>query len=171
MMILDDWFVILQGECHAHLPGVTGTLDQALAARSEEHTSELQSRLHLVCRLLLEKKKNRPPQSPRNHNPYHYRRPVDQSLTSPVPHLPVRVSCCPRSRSYCASRRRPHAANVACWLSDVATCGLVHCRLHRGCRTAGRGNELVILSPTSRRRTVLRHANVNLSCSSTAVSS
>src|SRR2546429_3580829 len=28
------------------------------AARSEEHTSELQSRLHLVCRLLLEKKKN-----------------------------------------------------------------------------------------------------------------
>src|SRR2546422_6471147 len=34
---------------------------QVLAdARSEEHTSELQSRLHLVCRLLLEKKKKRP---------------------------------------------------------------------------------------------------------------
>src|SRR5687768_18005884 len=32
---------------------------EAIAAyqRSEEHTSELQSRLHLVCRLLLEKKK------------------------------------------------------------------------------------------------------------------
>src|SRR2546429_7311273 len=29
----------------------------ARQARSEEHTSELQSRLHLVCRLLLEKKK------------------------------------------------------------------------------------------------------------------
>src|SRR2546422_7883359 len=29
-------------------------------ARSEEHTSELQSRLHLVCRLLLEKKKETP---------------------------------------------------------------------------------------------------------------
>src|SRR2546429_4074218 len=28
--------------------------------RSEEHTSELQSRLHLVCRLLLEKKKTQP---------------------------------------------------------------------------------------------------------------
>src|SRR2546422_7356776 len=28
-----------------------------VASRSEEHTSELQSRLHLVCRLLLEKKK------------------------------------------------------------------------------------------------------------------
>src|SRR2546429_7385722 len=30
-----------------------------LVIRSEEHTSELQSRLHLVCRLLLEKKKHR----------------------------------------------------------------------------------------------------------------
>src|SRR3712207_7685745 len=29
-------------------------------SRSEEHTSELQSRQYLVCRLLLEKKKNRP---------------------------------------------------------------------------------------------------------------
>src|SRR2546422_6640461 len=29
------------------------------AMRSEEHTSELQSRLHLVCRLLLEKKKKK----------------------------------------------------------------------------------------------------------------
>src|SRR5687768_18015076 len=33
-------------------PSGTGT-------RSEEHTSELQSRLHLVCRLLLEKKKKK----------------------------------------------------------------------------------------------------------------
>src|SRR3989449_6786862 len=31
-----------------------------LGIRSEEHTSELQSRLHLVCRLLLEKKKRSP---------------------------------------------------------------------------------------------------------------
>src|SRR2546429_3002476 len=30
-----------------------------LTRRSEEHTSELQSRLHLVCRLLLEKKKKK----------------------------------------------------------------------------------------------------------------
>src|SRR2546422_3321017 len=30
-----------------------------LVLRSEEHTSELQSRLHLVCRLLLEKKKKK----------------------------------------------------------------------------------------------------------------
>src|SRR2546422_4729558 len=33
-----------------------GRVESAL--RSEEHTSELQSRLHLVCRLLLEKKKH-----------------------------------------------------------------------------------------------------------------
>src|SRR3712207_7667625 len=33
-------------------------LDYATSARSEEHTSELQSRQYLVCRLLLEKKKN-----------------------------------------------------------------------------------------------------------------
>src|SRR3989442_4393449 len=34
------------------------------ASRSEEHTSELQSRPHLVCRLLLEKKKSQPQQLP-----------------------------------------------------------------------------------------------------------
>src|SRR2546422_6492737 len=32
-------------------------LKTGMPSRSEEHTSELQSRLHLVCRLLLEKKK------------------------------------------------------------------------------------------------------------------
>src|SRR2546422_4290121 len=38
-------------------PPLTRSLPPAGATRSEEHTSELQSRLHLVCRLLLEKKK------------------------------------------------------------------------------------------------------------------
>src|SRR2546422_4788313 len=36
------------------------TLQEVFRERSEEHTSELQSRLHLVCRLLLEKKKKTP---------------------------------------------------------------------------------------------------------------
>src|SRR5687768_17631477 len=40
------------------LNGRVATEDWA-APRSEEHTSELQSRLHLVCRLLLEKKKKK----------------------------------------------------------------------------------------------------------------
>src|SRR2546422_4333249 len=37
--------------------------------RSEEHTSELQSRLHLVCRLLLEKKKKKKRLSTDVHKP------------------------------------------------------------------------------------------------------
>src|SRR3712207_8472209 len=36
--------------------------------RSEEHTSELQSRQYLVCRLLLEKKKNRSPLNQQSAN-------------------------------------------------------------------------------------------------------
>src|SRR5687768_17687865 len=39
--------------------GTAGSRARARGGRSEEHTSELQSRLHLVCRLLLEKKKKR----------------------------------------------------------------------------------------------------------------
>src|SRR5712675_3137612 len=41
----------------------SGRATRAAGGRSEEHTSELQSRLHLVCRLLLEKKKSRPTSS------------------------------------------------------------------------------------------------------------
>src|SRR5205809_2767771 len=45
---------------HALTLGSLGdTVAARIEARSEEHTSELQSRLHLVCRLLLEKKKNK----------------------------------------------------------------------------------------------------------------
>src|SRR5437868_11997790 len=43
------------GERHPRLPNAAGDV---LQLRSEEHTSELQSRFDLVCRLLLEKKKN-----------------------------------------------------------------------------------------------------------------
>src|SRR5258707_9775179 len=37
--------------------GLAGQAERAINGRSEEHTSELQSRQYLVCRLLLEKKK------------------------------------------------------------------------------------------------------------------
>src|SRR2546422_3081064 len=52
----------LRPRLHAHRPDrALRTLvqegDPRMKYRSEEHTSELQSRLHLVCRLLLEKKK------------------------------------------------------------------------------------------------------------------
>src|SRR3712207_7408972 len=53
----------LGGQPHAHL------LDVLLGEgpRSEEHTSELQSRQYLVCRLLLEKKNNSTPFTPISH--------------------------------------------------------------------------------------------------------
>src|SRR3712207_8285464 len=51
-----------QGQPVQHVEGRTsvraGVLARAAGVRSEEHTSELQSRQYLVCRLLLEKKKN-----------------------------------------------------------------------------------------------------------------
>src|SRR5699024_12734732 len=74
----DGWHVtVLVCRCRSSRPGiavkdvdVTGDIRLAqcllnpfdqidAAARSEEHTSELQSRFDLVCRLLLEKKKTR----------------------------------------------------------------------------------------------------------------
>src|SRR2546422_6545140 len=40
-------------------PDLAAQVKSRRPGRSEEHTSELQSRLHLVCRLLLEKKKKK----------------------------------------------------------------------------------------------------------------
>src|SRR5690554_7166162 len=50
----------LSGVTFISIPGLVGTSGfsyMQIVIRSEEHTSELQSRPHLVCRLLLEKKK------------------------------------------------------------------------------------------------------------------
>src|SRR2546429_6404668 len=68
-------------------PGVRrrGT-DGAVPRRSEEHTSELQSRLHLVCRLLLEKKKN---------------------------HSALHTPCCPASHSTISNRCNRYAGRHA----------------------------------------------------------
>src|SRR2546430_12416364 len=44
--------------CHRTAACATGSGRRVAARRSEEHTSELQSQSNLVCRLLLEKKKN-----------------------------------------------------------------------------------------------------------------
>src|SRR2546429_6799004 len=57
-----------------------------LMERSEEHTSELQSRLHLVCRLLLEKKNNTTRESVRD--------------TVPDSHILSCTSLCGPSRTY-----------------------------------------------------------------------
>src|SRR2546422_4660350 len=59
----DPFARVDRGRVRGSVPRVraAGQRPQAelVASRSEEHTSELQSRLHLVCRLLLEKKKKK----------------------------------------------------------------------------------------------------------------
>src|SRR5690606_41552802 len=50
----------LHSPVHQADPQFRELLRQALEGRSEEHTSELQSRENLVCRLLLEKNKEQP---------------------------------------------------------------------------------------------------------------
>src|SRR3989442_2695226 len=49
--------VAMTGVPHTIASGMTSPKGSSQSMRSEEHTSELQSRPHLVCRLLLEKKK------------------------------------------------------------------------------------------------------------------
>src|SRR2546429_7330370 len=63
------------------LPGIA-------EARSEEHTSELQSRLHLVCRLLLEKKKYIPNSMPGQMHTVKKTHRDKQQYTSPMSSTP-----------------------------------------------------------------------------------
>src|SRR2546429_6536162 len=60
------------------------TIVAAMSSRSEEHTSELQSRLNLVCRLLLEKKK-------KNHIPMQPRTSPSHDPNPPPPHPTVKT--------------------------------------------------------------------------------
>src|SRR5690625_6844877 len=88
---------------------------EALGRRSEEHTSELQSRGHLVCRLLLEKKKandKRQAAPPRPARPCTtLRTPPDRpscERTRPTTHGPISVNRpTGRTQSRCSERRRP----------------------------------------------------------------
>src|SRR2546422_5962980 len=53
-------------------------LAPSVRERSEEHTSELQSRLHLVCRLLLEKKKKNNRNKNNVNKVYHYMNKIER---------------------------------------------------------------------------------------------
>src|SRR3712207_8063497 len=55
-LVADELRVVADAE---HVAGGQGADHRLRVARSEEHTSELQSRQYLVCRLLLEKKKKK----------------------------------------------------------------------------------------------------------------
>src|SRR2546429_6490808 len=55
---LPEWIDGSRSKLHQFEKYVSNVFGLPDLLRSEEHTSELQSRLHLVCRLLLEKKKN-----------------------------------------------------------------------------------------------------------------
>src|SRR2546429_303711 len=80
--------------------------------RSEEHTSELQSRLHLVCRLLLEKKKHNPPTPLGTIDP---RLPPYDGITIDDIRVPRSLPAPRRTRNHpvltapCSARRLPPA--------------------------------------------------------------
>src|ERR1041385_496769 len=57
ILLTPEWYEQLFSGDSPETAGLIARVENAqlFVARSEEHTSELQSRLHLVCRLLLEK--------------------------------------------------------------------------------------------------------------------
>src|SRR5690554_2687022 len=109
-----------------------------LSLRSEEHTSELQSRPHLVCRLLLEKKNDHPGLDGREpHAPP--RGPAPPALSFPVPALGARRWAPPRAS---AARARGDGAPAPgrCLrsgtrlLTTEATARLREARVYHACR-------------------------------------
>src|SRR5690554_7738343 len=90
------------------LPGRGETIGAQLSQRSEEHTSELQSRPHLVCRLLLEKKKN----TIKSSTPSPRRKASTTTTTPPGGPSPPCTARSTRCRDYLSdcstSARSPH---------------------------------------------------------------
>src|SRR5262249_60610366 len=93
-----------------------GELRHQLAARSEEHTSELQSLTNLVCRLLLEKKKTKTP------------RPYQSIRLQAITSLLVRASQVQLlARTRYRSRSSPYTCAVARTLHQLTS--RTHCTL------------------------------------------
>src|SRR5256884_1904842 len=88
----------------------------AAQKRSEEHTSELQSRLHLVCRLLLEKKKKRRERSAAGTAGQPHRRVGGAGRGAPRD-----AQLCVRRGAHCCAPRRPcTCAGLESASADVA---------------------------------------------------
>src|SRR2546429_4418294 len=87
-----------------------------LPARSEEHTSELQSRLHLVCRLLLEKKKTNKPLlvSPTGEAPDYFHQIISSAPNRTLPQAARRLPTSPLfSSSILTVPSTPHPLHSA----------------------------------------------------------
>src|SRR5207249_3092076 len=94
---------------------------EVVHGRSEEHTSELQSRFDLVCRLLLEKKKAAPPTSRTTSRRSSPSASSDSSPGSPAP--PRRSSAFSRWRfARAAATSKPRSRTRAIYPDHVATC-------------------------------------------------
>src|SRR2546421_10281858 len=85
------WGTSKSPNCEVSIPAASTNLggdgarldSERRVPRSEEHTSELQSRSDIVCRLLLEKKKKRPQQTPIGAEYTH----STHTLTIPAPRM------------------------------------------------------------------------------------
>src|SRR5258707_10953257 len=66
----------------------------AVERRSEEHTSELQSRQYLVCRLLLEKKKHQPRRAEATSPAFRYASPQTSTALQAATNLPDASTRC-----------------------------------------------------------------------------
>src|SRR2546429_316607 len=78
--------------------------------RSEEHTSELQSRLHLVCRLLLEKKKKQSYNPSKSHYVHHRTLPLILPTVHPHTHGDAHPSSHQPMYTRAISRRHFHTS-------------------------------------------------------------
>src|SRR5260370_124665 len=100
-----------------HHPQVAG---DARVPRSEEHTSELQSHLNLVCRLLLEKKKDR-------NNPVH---PLTLKPASAVGRECVLLSCVGHRLPVLVVATRTYPPRSFFFFNDTATTEIYTLSLH-----------------------------------------
>src|SRR5688572_31467706 len=79
----------LRGGLVTRPPGDQEPAQLLVVVRSEEHTSELQSQSNLVCRLLLEKKKQTTPACPHYHP--HFRHTPSQNLHMNTHAIPLQI--------------------------------------------------------------------------------